>query len=116
MSVPEGFTPKFETPASKLEVRCFLALGGPPRRQGWTLLGKLMCLDIGRGPGTRFERILDQAVPLGLFWADPGDLWAPKKMNRRPPESAGLGSLIWLAYGRGASGLPAIFLKITNFS
>ena len=52
-----GFTSRFEPRASRIEVRGFLAFGGPPRRRGWTRLGKLVRLDPGRGPGTRFERI-----------------------------------------------------------
>jgi hypothetical protein len=52
----EGFTPTVEVRASRIEVRGFLALGGPPRRHGWTRLGKLVRLDPGRFPGTRLSR------------------------------------------------------------
>ena len=38
-------------------VRGFLALGGSPRRHGWTQLEKRVSLDPGRGPGADFERI-----------------------------------------------------------
>ena len=41
----------------QLKHRCIMAFGGPPRRHGWTQLGKLVRLDPGRGPGDAFERI-----------------------------------------------------------
>ena len=54
----KGFlTSRFEHRASRIEVPSFLAFGCPPRRHGWTRLGKLVRLEPGRGPGTYFERI-----------------------------------------------------------
>ena len=37
-----GFTSRFEPRASTIEARGFLDFGGPPRRHGWTRLGKLV--------------------------------------------------------------------------
>ena len=54
----KGVRSDFEVRASRIEVRGLLALGGPPRRHGWTQLEKLVRLDPGRGPGTRFEQVL----------------------------------------------------------
>ena len=46
----------FEVGTSRIEVRGFLAFGGPPRRHGCTQREKLVRSDHGRGLGTRFER------------------------------------------------------------
>ena len=46
-----------EVRTSRMEVRGFLAFGGPPRRHGCTQREKLVRLDPGRHPGTDFERI-----------------------------------------------------------
>ena len=56
--VPKGaFRSNFEVRTSRIEVRGFLAFGGPPRRHGCTQREKLVRLDPGRGPGTDFEPI-----------------------------------------------------------
>ena len=47
-----------EVQTSRVEVRGFLAFGGPRRRQGWTRRENLVSLDPGRGLGTHFQRIL----------------------------------------------------------
>ena len=52
---PHGLQNRFEVRTSWFEVRGFLAFGGPPRRHGRTQREKLVRLDPGRGPGTRFE-------------------------------------------------------------
>ena len=57
---PGGFRPVHaEDRTSSLEDRGWnlLALGGPPRRHGWTQLETLVRLDPGKGPGSAFERI-----------------------------------------------------------
>ena len=38
-----------EVRTSSLEDQGFLAIRGPPRRRGWTRLGKLVRLDLERG-------------------------------------------------------------------
>ena len=43
---------------SGIEVRGFLAHGGPPRRHGWTQLEKLVRLGPGTNPGTDSEWML----------------------------------------------------------
>ena len=50
-----GFTSRVKPRASRIEVRGFLALGGSPRRCGWTRLGKLVRPDPARErPGGPF--------------------------------------------------------------